>query len=185
MAALQECLVRGEGIVRLVDKVRLLNLPQRRGVAVVVIEYITVFENASYFDAGQVEYLVVELQLFAFLELLLGDQQVFRLGFERDDCAVRVDGAALDVKNSEVGVLVGNLDGSQLLALLLKDFDARVKAVVVLLIVGDFLDVEVDSGGARSFGIDGHFEFFVGGWLKLRADQGWNRDDEKQECESH
>ena len=34
-------------------------------------------------------------------------------------------------------------------------------------IVGDFLDIEVDGGRSRGFGVGGHLEFFVGGLLEL------------------
>jgi hypothetical protein len=37
----------------------------------------------------------------------------------------------------------------------------------VELIVGDFVDAEIDRGGARSFGVGGHTELFLGGRLKL------------------
>ena len=60
---------------------------------------------------------------------------------------------------------------ASIFALLLKDFDAHVKAMEVHRIVGDFFDIEIDGGGARSFGVGGHLEFFVRGLLELGANQ--------------
>jgi hypothetical protein len=48
-------------------------------------------------------------------------------------------------------------------------------------IVGDLLDIKVDSGGAGSLGIGSHLEFFVSGLLELGEKEGWRRDGEKEE----
>jgi hypothetical protein len=154
--------------MRLMDEVRLLDLPVRsRYVFVVVVNLIAIFEDASDLDTGQVKDLAVELELLAFLGGCLGDQQVFGFSGERNDGAVGVNSAGLDVGNLEVAALLGNLDGGQLLALLGEHLDARVKAPVMDLVVGHFLNVEVDGGCAGSFGVGGHLEFFVGGLMKL------------------
>ena len=65
------------------------------------------------------------------------------------------------------------MDGGQFLALFLQDLDAHVNALEMDGIVGDLLHIEVDGGRARSFGIGGHFEFFVGGLLELGEKEGW------------
>jgi hypothetical protein len=52
-------------------------------------------------------------------------------------------------------------------------------------IVSCLFAVKVDGGGARGFGVGGHLELFVGGRLKLGADQDGSRDDEEQESKAH
>jgi hypothetical protein len=47
-------------------------------------------------------------------------------------------------------------------------------------VVGDFLDVEIDGGGARGFGVGGHLQFFVGGLLELCDQEGRRGEGKKQ-----
>jgi len=92
-----------------------------------------------------------------------------------------VNGAALDVRDFEVGPVIGNVDGGLLLAFLREDLDALIKSLVVGHVVGGFFAVEVDGGGAGSLGFGGHLEFFVGGLLELCAQQAGGCEEHEQE----
>jgi len=80
---------------------------------------------------------------------------------------------------------IRNLDGSQFLALLREDFNARIDALKVEVGVGVFLNIKVDGGGSRSLGVGGHLEFFVAGLLKLSAKEGWREKGDEEKKETH
>ena len=168
---------RREGVMGLVNEVVFLELPERGGkVFVVVADVVAVLEDASNLHTGQCEDLARELGVAGF-----GDQQVFRLYFKGDYGSVGVYGAALDVGDLAVAADIGKLDGGELLALFLEHFDSGVVALIVKRVVGDFLEVEIDGGGAGGFGVVGHLELVGGGLMELSAEKGGCSKHEKQE----
>ena len=84
--------VRNEEVVGLANKVRLLNLPQRRGDPVIVIADLQpVLQNAAKLDARQGEDHLVVL-VTAVLEI----HKIRGLRDQADDGPIRVNGAPLD-----------------------------------------------------------------------------------------
>jgi hypothetical protein len=47
-----------------------------------------------------------------------------------------------------------------------------------------FFDIEIDGRGAGGFGVGGHLQFFVGGGLKLGAQQGWRQEEGEKNRET-
>ncbi len=163
-------LVGSNAVMCLVNEIRLLDLPCRRGNHVVVIADLQpIFQDAADFDAGQREDHGVDLEALG-----LDVRQVGGLGRKRNDRAIRVDGAALDVGHLEAAALVGNADRRQLLALLGEHFDAHVVAVVVEIIVRFLFAIEVHRIGARRFGVGGHLQFFFCRRLELSMEKAGN-----------
>src|SRR5271157_2880413 len=133
-----------------------------------------IFDDAADLDAGQGEDYGVDLVVLG-LEV----HQVGGLDGEWNDGSVGMDGAALDVGDGVDAMHNrGSPDSGEFLSLLLEHFDALVIAFEVVGNVGDLFAVEVNGGGARGFGIVGHFEFFGGGLLELSEQEGWRGDGE-------
>jgi hypothetical protein len=95
------------------DEIGTLDFPGWRGKPVIVVMiFITIFKNAADLNTGESENLLVELELVTILEFCLGDQEIFGFSNKRNDCAISMNGAGLNVGNLEVILEVGKFDGA-------------------------------------------------------------------------
>jgi hypothetical protein len=78
-----------------------------------------------------------------------------------------MNGAAVDVGDFEIAALVWQLNRSQFLALFLQHLDARIEAVIVKGVVGNFFETQINGGGSWSLGVLGHPQLLFCGLLKL------------------
>jgi hypothetical protein len=66
---------------------------------VVITKLIAIFKDAADLDAGESEDLLVDLKGIAILGFRLRDEKVFGLSDERDDRAVSMNGAGLNIRD--------------------------------------------------------------------------------------